>query len=87
MTPAAGGEPARVAGRELWQVGTPGLVQARSVLGCDCTPPDTDAVSDRVLRVVGERPFLILRADAILNVNSLRYEVAGKTPVTVSFSR
>ena len=68
------GEPARVAGRELWQVGTPGLVQARSVLGCDCTPPDTDAVSDRVLRVVGERPFLILRADAILNVNSLRYE-------------
>jgi len=65
--------PARVAGRELWQVGTPGLAQARSALRCDCAPPDTDVLSDRVLRVVGERPFLVLRADALLNVNSLRY--------------
>lgn len=70
--------PAQVAGRQLWQVGTPGLAQARAVLGCRCDPPDSDRLSARVLRVVGGRPFLLVRDDALLNVNSLRYEAARR---------
>lgn len=64
---------AEVDGRPLWQVGTPGLSQARAALGCDCDPPSSDAVADRVLAAVGGGPVMLARSDAVLNAESLRY--------------
>jgi 4-amino-4-deoxy-L-arabinose transferase-like glycosyltransferase len=66
-------EPADVDGRALWQVGTPGLSQARAALACDCDPPASDALADRVLGVVGERPTMLARGDALLNAEGLRF--------------
>jgi hypothetical protein len=74
---------AKVDGRDLWQVGTPGLTQARAALGCsDCAPPDSDALSDRVLDVIGTRRVLLVRDDAVLNAFSLRAAAARRGSVT-----
>jgi len=77
--------PARLGGQELWQVGTPGLGQARSALGCHCAPPDSNALAAQVVRIVGERPMLIVRDDALLNPQSLRYE-STRQGLTANFS-
>lgn len=63
-----------VRGRALWQVDLPGATEARAALGCRrCAPPDTDALADHVLAIVGRRPVLVVRDDAVVNVESLRY--------------
>jgi hypothetical protein len=65
--------PTRVDGRPLWLTGTPGMNQARSALGCRCELPDTERLGDDVVAVIGERPTMLTRADAVLNAESLRY--------------
>jgi hypothetical protein len=65
--------PAHIDGRPLWSIGTPGIDQARSALGCRCELPDTERLSDAVVALIGERPTLLARDDAILNAESLRY--------------
>ncbi len=65
---------ASVAGRPLWQTTTPGIQEARNALGCRrCRPPDTDALSARTIAVIGRRPTLLVRDDAVLNFESLRF--------------
>jgi hypothetical protein len=65
---------ASLAGQPLWRQGIPAWEQARTALACDnCDPPDSDALNREVLRAIGDRPTLMVRADALLNPNGLRH--------------
>jgi hypothetical protein len=65
---------ASVAGQPLWHRGIPAWEQGRTALVCEaCGLPDSDALNRDVLRVIGDRPTLMVRADALLNPNGLRY--------------
>jgi hypothetical protein len=65
---------ASVAGQPLWRHGIPAWEQGRAALACErCALPDSDALNRDVLRVIGDRPTLIVRADALLNPNGLRH--------------
>jgi hypothetical protein len=65
---------ASVAGQPLWRHGIPAWEQGRAALACErCALPDSDALNRDVLRVVRDRPTLMVRADALLNPNGLRY--------------
>ena len=83
---------ASLAGQPLWQHGIPAWQQGRSALACEsCGLPDSDALNRDVLRVIGDRPTLMVRADALLNPNGLRYVGPAKisapaTPGRVSES-
>jgi hypothetical protein len=59
--------------RPLWAVGVPGHGQAKAALGCDCRPPDTDQLNREVLDHLVE-PALVVRDDALININSLKFE-------------
>jgi hypothetical protein len=63
-----------VGDRALWNDALPGVQQARQVMPCDdCDPPDSDRVASDVLDVIGDRPTLIVREDALVNSNGLRF--------------
>ena len=63
-----------LAGQPLWREGIPAWEQARTALACEsCELPDSDALNRDVAGVIGDRPTLIVRADALLNPNGLRY--------------
>ncbi len=65
---------ATVADHRLWNEALPGVEQARAVLRCDdCRPPDSERLAEDVLAVIGERPALIVREDAVLNSEGLRH--------------
>ncbi len=65
---------ASIAGQPLWREGIPAWEQGRAALACErCGLPDSDALNHDVLRVIGDRPTLMVRADALLNPNGLRY--------------
>jgi hypothetical protein len=65
---------ASVAGQPLWRHGIPAWEQRRAALACErCALPDSDALNRNVLRIIGDRPTLIVRADALLNPNGLRH--------------
>ena len=65
---------ASVAGQPLWHRGIPAWEQGRTALVCEaCGLPDSDALNRDVLRVIGDHPTLMVRADALLNPNGLRY--------------
>ena len=63
-----------VADHRLWNEALPGVEQARAVLRCDdCRPPDSEQLAEQVLAVIGERPTLVVRDDALLNAEGLRH--------------
>lgn len=57
----------------LWLSGTPGTAQADAALGCTCAPKDLPALNRSVVDLTAGQPVLILRADAVLNPESLRF--------------
>jgi hypothetical protein len=70
---------ATVADHRLWNDALPGVEQARAVLRCDsCTPPDSEQLAEQVLAVIGERPTLVVRDDALLNAAALRQVAAER---------
>lgn len=73
-----------VAGQPLWSKGIPAWQQARVALACaDCPIPDSDELTEDVVDVVGSRPTLIVRADALLHPNGLRRHGATIAAPTV----
>jgi len=65
--------PTQVDGRQLWLSGTPVLAQYEQALGCPCRFPDAKELNERVYEQIGNRRMLILRDDAIVNPESLRF--------------
>ena len=57
----------------LWLSGTPGTAQADAALGCVCVPDDLPGLNRSVVDLTAGQPVLILRADALLNPESLRF--------------
>lgn len=71
-----------VADHRLWNEALPGVEQARAVLRCDdCRPPDSERLASDVFAVTGERPTLVVRDDAVLNLEGLRYAAAQRDRV------
>jgi hypothetical protein len=58
-----------------WLSGTPARAQFEQALGCSssCTFPKSGEINARVVTLIGQAPTLILRDDAIVNPESLRY--------------
>ena len=70
-----------VADQPLWHEGIPAWEQGETALRCDgCDLPDTDALNRDVARVIGRDPTLMMRIDAVLNPNGLRYRRARIFP-------
>jgi hypothetical protein len=76
---------ARIAGRPLWLVATPGIQEARAALGCRCSPPDSGKLAEQVMQVVGDHPLLVVRNDALVNPQSLRF-AAGRAGLTAAIT-
>ena len=57
----------------LWLSGTPGTAQADAALGCRCIPSELPALNRSVVDLAAGQAVLILRADAVLNPESLRF--------------
>lgn len=68
-------------GHQLWLSGTPARAQLEQALGCSpgCRLPDAAELNARVVSVIRGAPTLILRDDALINPESLRFrgEVTG----------
>lgn len=79
-------QPDRWGPRQLWLSGTPARAQVESALGCtDCALPDADRVNREIFARIGTAPTAILRADALVNPESLRFLGAeADTPVTLT---
>jgi hypothetical protein len=59
--------------RQLWLSGTPVRAQYEQALGCRCPLPDAGRLNERIYALIGSRRVLILRDDAIINPESLRF--------------
>jgi hypothetical protein len=68
------GQPSTWGHRQLWLSGTPARAQFESALGCtSCALPDAGSLNRRVYAVIGKQPTVILRDDALVNPESLRF--------------
>ena len=65
--------PSEVDGRQLWLSGTPARAQYEQALGCPCRLPDATELNERIYQRIGHRRMLVLRDDAIVNPESLRF--------------
>jgi hypothetical protein len=65
--------PSQVDHRQLWLSGTPARAQYEQALGCGCPLPDATELNKRIYQQIGHRPTLVLRDDAIVNPESLRF--------------
>ncbi|MFN2537571.1 MAG: glycosyltransferase 87 family protein [Mycobacteriales bacterium] len=60
-------------GHELWLAGIPARAQQQAALGCRCALPDVAELNRDVYDLIGTAPTLILRDDAMVNPESLRW--------------
>ena len=60
---------------QVWLSGTPARAQFEQALGCtsSCSLPNASDVNARIVTLIGSAPTLILRGDAVVNPESLRY--------------
>lgn len=70
------------AGRPLWLSGLPVRQQYEQALACRCPLPDAEQLNAEVYRVVSDGLLLVLRDDALVNPETLRflaYRDGGRT--------
>jgi hypothetical protein len=65
--------PPAISGRRLWLSETPVRSQVKAALGCHCALPDQARINEDISDVIGDQPTLLLRDDAVVNAESLRF--------------
>ncbi len=65
--------PATAGGHPLWISGTPAREQVDQALGCRCRADRADDLNAAITAAVGTQRLLILRGDAVVNPESLRF--------------
>jgi hypothetical protein len=67
------GPPPAISGRRLWLSETPVRSQVEAAMGCDCALPDQARLNEDIYAVIGGQRTLVLRDDAVVNPESLRF--------------